>query len=209
MITQKIIYEMLAAYSWQFVLAISFLEEIITPLPSSLVILLAGSMSPTPSSILWIVAIPSALGSSIGSLFIYYMARVFGEKGLKMVGVDVSDIHKIYEKYSGPAVFIILRAVPIIPFSVVSGLAGIYEYPVIHYLAFTFVGAIIRNYILGFVGFVLKESISAIYRKIEMLQIISAVLLVVLFVWILLKNEKVRKSIYQHLERAASFFSRL
>jgi len=154
--------------AWGVFLA-SIIEEIIAPIPSSLVIMGAGfflmdGMPINLSSFLYIlliVILPATFGVTIGSLFIYGLAYFAGKPFLKKygkyVGISWSAIEaaeiKFSARRSGSLTIFILRVIPIIPSSIVSALAGLVRFPLIKYLIFTFLGTLIRATIFALIGF--------------------------------------------------------
>ena len=87
----------------------SVIEEIIAPIPSALVMTMSGFLLVTgPISVkavlalIFKVAIPAALGVTLGSYFIYFIARFGGkiviEKWGKYIGLYWADIEKFQNR---------------------------------------------------------------------------------------------------------------
>lgn len=145
----------------------AFLEEVIAPIPSTMVLLGSGFIlasgplsSDTFISLVFTIAIPASLGMTIGSLFVFGVAWFFGkpaiEKWGKWLGFSWEDVEKSREKFSrGPKdeiTLFSLRAIPIVPSVAISAFAGIVRFPLKTYLICTFLGSIVRALILGFIG---------------------------------------------------------
>lgn len=123
----------------------SIVEEIIAPIPSTAVIFLGSAFILNDKLIsiysffdlFLYIALPAALGMTIGSLFIYlityYVGKPFIDKWGKFLGLYWEDINLIKEKYkdkkSDDLVIFILRAIPIVPSIAITSFCGIIRYP--------------------------------------------------------------------------------
>ena len=117
-----------------------FLEEIISPIPSSLVQFTGGALIMNSSllslssllKLFFIVALPSAIGVLIGSLPYYYLSRFGGlyliEKYGKWIGFDKSKYDaftaRLHTIKHDELLFFILRITPIFPALFVNLYAG-------------------------------------------------------------------------------------
>jgi len=147
----------------------SIVEEIIAPIPSTIVVFTSGILLThgqtgwtALSTILFQIMLPASAGITIGSLFPYFLARI-GEKVAierfgKTLGVNWATIEKArawYEKRSSyPVSIFVTRAIPGIPSLAVSILSGLARVPVGTYLLWSFLGCLPRNFILGVLGWV-------------------------------------------------------
>lgn len=146
----------------------AFTEEVIVPIPSALVMLSAGFFilgaqavsGATLIALFTQVAVPIALGLTLGSLVTYGLAYHLGKPAIerwgKYVGVSWVDVEKL-EKYlnrgwADEAVFFGLRLVPVIPSVVVNIFSGLTRLPIIKYILLTFFGIVIRAYAVSFFG---------------------------------------------------------
>lgn len=145
----------------------SVVEEVIAPIPSALIMTTSGFLfvsGPVAfDSIIALVlkvALPAALGVTIGSFFVYFVVRYGGkfaiEKWGKYIGLYWSDIEKLQAKLSGTRkdeiIISLARVVPIVPSVAISALCGIIEMPILKYSIITFLGMFVRGLILGVVG---------------------------------------------------------
>src|SRR3989344_5541475 len=117
----------------------SIIEEVVAPIPSSLVMMGAGFsfLDGVPITVLSLgslvvmVILPAALGVTVGSLFIYTIAYFAGKPFLKKygkyVGVSWQSVEETESRFaSRHADFLtlfVLRAVPIVPSVVISTLS--------------------------------------------------------------------------------------
>lgn len=145
----------------------SIIEAIIVPIPSAAVLYASGflflsSLSGLAfySNLLFIIAIPAAIGGTIGSYVIYGIGYFFGkpffESSGKWIGVTWQEIEDLRLKFSkGPRdeiTLIILRSIPIIPAAALSALAGIIRMKPLNYGFSTLIGSVVRGLILAWVG---------------------------------------------------------
>ena len=146
----------------------SFIEEIIVPIPSTLILLGAGFLflDGIPFSfefvsvLLFVVVIPAALGMTLGSLFVYGIAYQFGKPAIdrfgRYIGISWEAIEKAEKRFARNSVdeisLIVLRAFPIIPIVAVSTVCGLVRFPPIKYLVLTLIGSFIRAFILAIIG---------------------------------------------------------
>lgn len=164
----------------------TIIEEVIAPIPSAAVVLAAGFLLPPHSGwtlnffsdLFFIVVLPSALGVSIGSLFVYGLAYVSGKPIIdrwgKWLGVSWQDIdtarNKFTSTYKDELTVLFLRAIPLVPSVAISALCGIMRMNVWKYLTVTFIGASIRAFILALIGSQVGEVYFAYAAQIDRLE---------------------------------------
>lgn len=174
----------------------SIIEEVIPPIPSSLVmstsgfLLVSGPFSwNTILSLVFKVAVPAAFGVTLGSYPIYFIARFGGkiiiEKWGKYVGLYWSDIEKLKNRLNGTRrdeVFIgIARAIPFVPSVAVSAFCGIVEMNIMRYFFVSFMGIFIRGLIVGATGwqvghlYVKYAEIISIWENFVLISTVAAV----------------------------------
>jgi membrane protein DedA with SNARE-associated domain len=144
------------------------MEEVIVPIPSSLVqagagfFLLAGepvSVASIWKLITWI-AIPSAVGVVVGSLLIYFLVYYGGMPAIRKFGkyflLDPEKIEKtradIAQRPSIIITITALRFIPLLPNAVITATAGLLRIPFWKYVWSTLIGVFIRALYLGSIG---------------------------------------------------------
>jgi len=142
----------------------AFIEEVIAPIPSPLVMTLAGSMAASLGRawtyLIWL-ALVGAIGKTIGSYIIYVISDkgedIVLNKFGKYLGVshkEVEIIGKHLNKgWRDEFVLILLRAIPIMPTAPVSIVCGLIKINLKTYLSSTFIGTLIRNVFYLYLGF--------------------------------------------------------
>ena len=188
----------------------SILEQIVTPIPSSVVVLgasfflmkgvamSAGSLQ----TMFFNISIPAALGVTLGSLLYYGISYKIGipfvERAGKYLGVSVEDLEGVEKRvkesrYENLFLFT-ARCVPVIPSIAISLFCGLIRYNPRNYVLITFFGAMVQASILGIIGWqfgnfylTLSEGLSFIDN------IILVVLVLVVVIFVLKKrSEKTR-----------------
>ena len=167
------------------------IETVVVPLPSPLIIMAAGfiliekgSLLSIILSALWISVI-AGLAQTIGSFLVYGFAYVLGKPFIKNYekyhGVSWKDIKNFEKKFSkGRKEFLtlmLLRAIPIMPLSVISGVAGILKVDYKKYALATLFGVIPRNFILAILGYSFGEFYHTMAENIDHAESIMTVIL--------------------------------
>lgn len=178
----------------------SVLEEVIAPIPSALIMTMSGFIFVTGgvsfssiSTLIFVVAIPAALGVTIGSYFIYFIARYGGkfviEKWGKYIGLYWSDIEKIQSKLGGTKKDEIIisgaRVLPIVPSVAISAFCGIIQMNLIKYFVITLIGTFFRGLILGVIGWQVGNvyyKYADLIQSIEKFVLLSTIFVLAIFI---------------------------
>ena len=170
------------------------IETIIIPLPSPLIVMAAGyilipqgSLTSIALNALWI-SVVAGLAQTLGSFLVYGFASWLGKpfivKYQKLHGVSWKDIEKFQEKFSKGRkeefTLFLLRALPIMPLSVISGVAGVMKIDAKKYAISTFLGVIPRDFVLAILGFSFGEVYQLMAGQIDYAETIMTVILVFL-----------------------------
>ncbi len=178
----------------------SVVEEVVAPIPSALIMTMSGFLlvsGPVSlesiSALAFKVAIPAALGVTIGSYFVYAIARFGGkpiiERWGSFLGLYWIDVEKLQAKMSGSNKDEIIigaaRILPVFPSVVISAFCGILEMNPIKYFVISFVGVFFRGLILGSLGWQVAgiyERYAKMISSIETGVLLSTILILVVFV---------------------------
>lgn len=186
----------------------AFLEEVIAPVPSPLVMTLSGSVAAAQNKLLLfllVLSIIGATGKTIGSVLLYLITDkaedfVFKRFG-RFFGVKHKDIEAIGKHFNGGirddiALFLI-RCTPIIPSAPVSIVSGFIKINLRTFITMTFLGSIIRDMFYLYFGYAGVGSFEAIMSGLDTLESVMTVLMgvgifgvVVWFYMIRKKREK-------------------
>jgi membrane protein DedA with SNARE-associated domain len=176
------------------------IEQIIVPIPSPLIIMGAGAIlilpdQPLPEAllgILWIIVLPGAIASTVGS-FIGYTISYYGGKALvlrfqRFLGVDWDEIANLEKRFQGKKEALALflsRAIPVFPISLVSIFAGLLRIPLRPFTVYTFFGSIFRCLFLAFVGWWMGATYERAATRLDSAETIVSVVMLILMVTIL------------------------
>jgi len=185
--------------AWGVMLGV-LVESVIAPIPSPVIIMAAGFiMLPASANfaqiiipLLLTITLPGAFATTVGS-YIGYGVGYFGGKPLiqKMewlLGVSWDDLNngiKYFQKgLKDELIVFTARAVPIIPLSVFSAVAGVTRINVKTFTIFTFLGALVRVFILGIAGWLLGAAYGELATQINALENIGLILIIGLVILI-------------------------
>ena len=179
-----------------------FLENIIPPIPSEIIMPLGGYFVYQGNLNFYILVVFGLIGTVLGSLPWYYLGRVLNEKRLanfvdskgKFLGINSKDLNKSklwFDKYGVSLVFW-GRLIPGIR-TLISVPAGIELMPLKKFLIWTSFGSFIWVALLSFSGYVFGENYRTIELYIDNFKIFIKPLLiisVIFFIFNILKNIK-------------------
>ena len=146
---------------------VMFLENVFPPIPSEVVLPLAGSLVLEGRFTLLGVTIVGALGSVAGALVFYEAGLILGENRLreltrrfgKWLMLSEGDFDKALEWFNryGESVIFFGRMVPIVR-SLVSIPAGIARMPLPRFGLYTAIGTALWSFLLALAGYLLGQS---------------------------------------------------
>ncbi len=183
----------------------ALLEEVIAPIPSSLVAMFAGFfllpagenlISVLPPTI-FTVALPMSIGISAGSLVVFALAYFGGKpvilKWGKWFGIKWASIEKLEVKlakgYADELVLFGARALPIVPSVAISAFCGMIRYPVWTFLFITLSGSFVRSLIMALIGWQARDAYVVFADVISQIEtfvfaiIIGASVLFLFYLW--------------------------
>ncbi len=166
-----------------------FLENVFPPIPSEVIMGLAGIQVGQGKMDFGAVILFGTVGSTLGNYVWYLLGRLYGfqrlerfvgrwERWLTIDWEDVQRINGLFARHGGKIVFI-LRFMPAFR-TIVSLPAGLFRMGTARFLLATFAGAAIWNVILAGAGYYLGRNFAAIDDYVGPLAT-ATVLLIVLF----------------------------
>lgn len=182
-----------------------FIEEVIAPIPSPLVMASAGSAAFAQSKgypdLLWFAFVGS-LGKGAGAWLVYEAASrledLFLKKFGKFFGVSSKEIADLEKRLRGKGregwIIFVLRMLPIVPSSPVSVVCGLMKIPIKTYLTATLLGNFIRNFIFLYLGYAGLAAYGALMHGLDrvesLIQILLGLALAVFLGWIYWKRKR-------------------
>lgn len=179
------------------------LENIFPPLPSEVILPLAGFTASQGSMNLVSAIMWTTLGSLVGAVVLYKIGELLGRERIrhyarKLPLVKVSDVDKAekwFTKHENQAVFF-GRMIPVVR-SLISIPAGVEKMPMKIFLAYTWAGSMIWNTVLISAGYLLGEQWHLVETYVGVLQYVvlaTLAILVTRFIFKRLKKRKLKKS---------------
>ena len=176
-----------------------FLENIIPPIPSEIIMPLGGFFVYQGDLNFYILILFGLIGTVLGALPWYYLGRFLNEKKLakvveskgKFLGINPKDFNKSklwFDKYGVSLVFW-GRLIPGIR-TLISVPAGIELMPFKKFLVWTTLGSLIWVTLLSFSGYIFGENYRVIELYVENLKIFIKPLLLITLVFFIFKYLK-------------------
>jgi len=158
------------------IVALMFIENIFPPIPSELIMPLAGYVSAQGKLSLFGVIVAGTTGTVLGALPLYYLGRFVDPERLKSfvdrhgrwLALSTDDLAKAehwFKRYGGAAVFL-CRLVPGAR-SLISIPAGIYRMELGRFLLYTIAGAAIWTTLLAWLGFLLGNNFTKVGKYLD------------------------------------------
>jgi len=195
------------------------IESCCIPLPSEIVMPLAGVMlaggtilaGVNPWAGLLLVALAGAVGCLIGSMAAYGIGFAGGRPLLLRYGryilisqhdADMAD--RFFQRW-GSATAFFSRLLPVVR-TYISLPAGIAKMPFTKFCVYTLLGSFPWCLLLAYVGYVLGNHLSTlgpIFRSLDLVIIIAVVLLVALYIWRHIRNDRKARAAHAVAEAEA------
>jgi membrane protein DedA with SNARE-associated domain len=163
--------DLIVKFGYLGIFAVTFIENIIAPIPSEFVFPWAGFLAYQGKLDIWLISLSGAIGSLTAALVLYYLGskfngpktRSFVDKYGKYLFISLEDLNKSekwFEKY-GVWTVLIFRMIPL-GRTLVSIPAGFVKMNVFLFSLFTFVGTFVWCFILTYAGYLLGENWKAV-----------------------------------------------
>lgn len=201
-----------------FVFLGSIIEDILTPIPSPLILSTAGSLLQVQNANIFQIVFVIFLATVAKTLMAYLFYRLgdiaediiiprFG----KYIGLSHKQIESMGKMFNGGArdefILFVLRALPVTPTSLVSILAGIIKIPMKTFIRATFFGFFIRNAFYIAVGYYGTETVAFLLPYISSIEslmkagIVGVVLLFIAYMVYQKYKDRIQEWIEKRLEQ--------
>lgn len=201
----------------QFTFIGAAVEEVIAPIPSPLVMTLAGSVAKAQGQgylFLLFLTLIGAVGKTLASWVVYVASDkaedvVVGRFG-KYLGVSSKEIEQIGGYFNGGTrdtiLMFLARAIPIMPTAPVSIVSGIVKVHMNAYMVGTFFGTLVRSLFYILLGYLGVGSVEAVTSGLESLESVMTLLLAVVGIVLVLVMYYRRSKESDILGRIKSWF---
>ena len=186
------------------------IEEVLVPIPSPAIPMAAGTFIEAVSvpnavvQIFLLIILPGSIASVISSYFVYSIAYFGGEPVIRKYGKyldlsweEVQQFEKHFDHGNEKYYVALFRAIPIVPLSLISGSAGLFQMNWKEYGVWSFIGMLPRNFVLAYIGWSVKDDFMAIASQIDSASTAVAVLVAVSVGGFILYRKT--KDLYKHL----------
>jgi membrane protein DedA with SNARE-associated domain len=170
------------------------LENLFPPLPSEVILPLAGFTASQGDLILWQVLVWTTAGSVVGAVLLYGLGAWLGRERLRSIVdrmplVKLEDVDKAEAWFGrhGEKAVLIGRVIPIVR-SLISIPAGVERMPIWRFLAFTTLGSGVWNTLLVGAGYLLGDQWHIVEEYVGVFQKVVIVVVVLLLVWWLVRT---------------------
>lgn len=180
--------------SWAVFLG-CILEQIIVPIPASLIVLSSTFLLMQGASftlvslgtLIFKIVIPASLGMTLGSLVYYALAYKLGkpfiERTSRFLGVSIEDVENVEKQFKGNRyddIFMFLaRCFPVIPSIAINLFCGLIRYDIKKYLITTFSGSAVQILGWGLVAWFSGNIYKALESQISFLGNIVMVIIII------------------------------
>lgn len=200
----NLIQDVIATFGYFGIVLVMALENVFPPIPSELVMPLAGFMANSGTFNIFGVIIAGMLGSVIGALILYYLGAWANETIIRrfirrwgryaLISENDLDIALGYFQRYGEAVIFFGRLIPLVR-SLISIPAGMGRMPLPKFLFYTVLGTTIWSAALSYAGWFLKDNYDIVAGYIEQYQaVVIALILLAVLVFVYLRLIKPRLS---------------
>jgi membrane protein DedA with SNARE-associated domain len=168
------------------------LENLFPPIPSEVVLPLAGFVASGGGASLVGMIIAATIGSMVGAFLLYGIAAAIGPIRLRALvvrygrwfGLDEADLDKTEEWFDRRAntAVLLCRCVPLMR-SLISIPAGFRRMRLVPFTIFTLAGSLVWNVLLIGAGFLLGEQWNKVEAPLELFQALVLVLIGMALAW--------------------------
>jgi membrane protein DedA with SNARE-associated domain len=188
----KWIMQTISSFGYVGIVFLMFIENVFPPIPSELIIPLAGFLV-TKGELAFIgVVIAGTIGSVLGALPLYYLGRTIEEKRLRewigkygrWLTISVDDVDRSkrwFDNYGGWTVFF-CRLIPAIR-SLISLPAGIQQMSIATFLLATTLGMALWTTILTTAGYLLSSNFEKVEEYLDPVSYFILAAIVVIYIY--------------------------
>ena len=188
----------LASMGYVGVALLTLVENLFPPIPSELIIPLAGYLVARGEMGMVGVVVAGTLGSVLGALVLYWLGRKLGEERLKVFAdrhgrwltfsrADIDHASAWFSRHGGWAVFV-CRLIPGLR-SLISIPAGINGMGMGRFLLFTTIGTALWTGLLAYVGYALGSNFEQVGQYLDPGSKLVVAAIAALYLWRVLRHK--------------------
>ncbi|WP_299299263.1 DedA family protein [uncultured Brachybacterium sp.] len=181
-----------------------FAENLFPPIPSEVILPLAGVAAAGPENSYWVMLLASIAGSVVGAWLLYGIGRALGPERLRKIVIWLPLVHvedydksvQFMDKHGHKAIFF-GRFVPGVR-SLISIPAGLYAMPIGIFTLLTAAGSAIWNTIFLTIGFFMGSNWTVIEPYTDIFSNVVYALIALVILWFVVKlilREKKRREL--------------
>ncbi len=177
--------------SYSILLALMFLEALGLPVPSEVIMPLAGYFSSQGQYNLLGAIFVGTIGATIGSFLDYFIALFIGESVLlkygKYIKLNQANLNKMYLWFNKYGIFTVFfsRFLPAIR-ALISYPAGLARMNLLKFFIATFAGQFLWNGTLAYIGFLFGRNYSAIVSQVDHITYIITIMLIITLIVVII-----------------------
>ena len=202
---QVFLINVIQRYGYLGVFLLITLENIFPPIPSEAILTFSGFITTKTTLSIVLVIFSATIGSVVGAIILYIIGNILSSKLLtkrkneKLLFFEVKKI-KLAEEWfykKGNKTVFFCRFIPVLR-SLISIPAGMSDMPFIKFIVYTFIGSLIWNFLLIYIGKIAGDSWQVVskyiseYSKIFFI-IIFIIFLLVIFIKVYMKSRSDKK----------------
>jgi membrane protein DedA with SNARE-associated domain len=169
-----------------------FLENVFPPIPSELIMPLAGYNAAQGKTSILLVILAGSIGSLAGASFWYGLGRLvdhdavkrFAERHGRWIGMSRADVEKADDWFDAYGHYAVLfgRLIPAVR-TLISIPAGLSEMPVTRFLTYSSIGTVIWTTFLALFGYAVGSRYAALEGWLDPISYGVIALVVIVYLW--------------------------
>lgn len=202
---QVFLINVIQRYGYLGVFLLITLENIFPPIPSEVILTFSGFITTKTTLSIVLVIFSATIGSVVGAIILYIIGNILSSKLLtkrkneKLLFFEVKKIKLAKDWFykKGNKTVFFCRFIPVLR-SLISIPAGMSDMPFIKFIVYTFIGSLIWNFLLIYIGKIAGDSWQVVskyiseYSKIFFI-IIFIIFLLVIFIKVYMKSRSDKK----------------
>ena len=202
---QVFLINVIQRYGYLGVFLLITLENIFPPIPSEAILTFSGFITTKTTLSIVLVIFSATIGSVVGAIILYIIGNILSSKLLtkrkneKLLFFEVKKIKLAKDWFykKGNKTVFFCRFIPVLR-SLISIPAGMSDMPFIKFIVYTFIGSLIWNFLLIYIGKIAGDSWQVVskyiseYSKIFFI-IIFIIFLLVIFIKVYMKSRSDKK----------------